>query len=149
MATLAALTSLIGCTAEVQSAQSAEANLRPFLYVRIPGERQPVERHQTLEYPIEERLRAGNLGEITGGGTMLNPPDITGKSTIDYSGIDIEVDDLDAGRRVLREILPDLGAPAGTQIEFTVDDNRRQDRLTPSGWVLDEPRTDLHPGFDF
>lgn len=119
-----------------------------FIYVRMPGDVQPVERHYLFEDPIEEQLKIRNLGYISGGGTMQSEPDENGVSSIILTGIDIEADDLDAVRDLLRTLLPELGAPMETQIEYTVGETRFQDRLTGAGWIENEPRTDLHPGFD-
>jgi hypothetical protein len=119
-----------------------------FVYVRMPGDVQPVERHYLFEDPIEEQLKIRNLGYVSGGGTMQSEPDENGASSIILTGIDIEADDLDGVRDLLRTLLPGLGAPMETQIEYTVGETRLQDRLTAEGWIENEPRTDLHPGFD-
>ena len=119
-----------------------------FVYVRMPGDVQPVERHYLFEDPIQEQLQLRNLGYVSGGGTMQSAPDENGATTIILTGIDIEADDLDAVRDLLRTLLPELGAPLETQIEYTVGDTRLQDRPTSAGWVQNEHRTDLHPGFD-
>lgn len=119
-----------------------------FVYVRMPGDVQPVERHYLFEDPIEEQLKIRNLGYVSGGGTMQSEPDENGISSIILTGIDIEADDLDGVRDLLRTLLPGLDAPMETQIEYTVGETRLQDRLTAEGWIENEPRTDLHPGFD-
>ncbi|MCA0368143.1 MAG: hypothetical protein LCH57_08810 [Proteobacteria bacterium] len=120
-----------------------------FVYVRMPGDVQPVERHYLFEDPIEEQLKLRDLGYVSGGGTMQSEPDENGARSIILTGIDIEAHNLDAVRDLLRTLLPGLGAPLETQIEYTVVETRLQDRLTAEGWVENEPRTDLHPGFDF
>ena len=125
----------------------AEA-LLDFIYIRIPGDQQPVERHYLFEDPIDEQLKRRNLGYVSGGGTMQSPPDADGNQSIEYTGVDVEAENIDAVRALLRDLLPQLGTPTGTQVEFTVGSELRQDRLTTSGWITDEPRTDLHPGFD-
>ncbi|MFT4912480.1 MAG: hypothetical protein ACI9YM_001055 [Brevundimonas sp.] len=119
-----------------------------FVYVRMPGDVQPVERHYLFEDPIEEQLKIRNLGFVSGGGTLQGPPDAGGERQIESTGVDVEAEDLNAVRQLLREILPPLGAPVGTQIEFTFNGEIWQDRLTDTGWILDESRSDLHPGFD-
>lgn len=118
-----------------------------FVYVRMPGDVQPVERHHLFEDPIEHQLKINNLGYVSGGGTLQSAPDEDGCCTIELTGIDIEAKDLDAVRALLRDLLPGLGAPIGTQIEFTIADRPLQDRLSDDGWVKDEARSDLHPGF--
>ena len=139
------LKKLFGGVEGVQQSQPSTS----FIYVRMPGDVQPVERHYLFEDPIEEQLKIRNLGYVSGGGTMQSPPDENGVRKIELTGIDIEAENLDAVRVLLRDILPDLGAPIGSQIEFTIEDRRLQDRLSDNGWVECEPRTDLHPGFDF
>ena len=61
--------------------------------------------------------------------------------------MDVELLDLDAGRQALRSLLTKLGAPAGTELHFTRGETKLQDELGPEGWVLEQPRTSLHPGF--
>ena len=119
-----------------------------FVYIRMPGDVQPVERHYLFEDPIEEQLKIRNLGYVSGGGTMQSEPDENGARSIILTGIDIEADDLDGVRDLLRTLLPGLGAPMETQVEYTVGETRLQDRLTAEGWIENEARTDLHPGFD-
>lgn len=131
--------------------QSAGPDLSPatgFIYVRLPVGLQPRDRFEQFEDAIDEALEAQGAGYVSGGGTLMSEPDDEGVSKILAVGIDIEAQDVEAVRRLLRAMLPQLGAPHGTQIEFTIRAQRLQDRLTAQGWVLDEHRTDLHPGFD-
>jgi hypothetical protein len=134
--------------AEEAAAPSTGEFESSFVYVRMPGDVQPVERHYLFEDPIEDQLKIRNLGYVSGGGTMQSEPDENGARSIILTGIDIEADDLGGVRDLLRTLLPGLGAPMETQIEYTVGETRLQDRLTAEGWIENEPRTDLHPGFD-
>lgn len=118
-----------------------------LVYVRIPGEVWPVDRGDRFEDPLDEMLRQAKLGLVSGGGSSLGPEAEDGSRVVVFAGIDVDAYDLDGTRGLLRAQLPLLGAPVGTQIEYSVADERLQDRLNHDGWSLAGPRTDLHPGF--
>jgi hypothetical protein len=58
-----------------------------------------------LEDPLDEALRAAELGEVTGGGTGMG-----------ISNIDVEVTDLSAGLALIRGVLRGLGVARSTVI---------------------------------
>jgi hypothetical protein len=118
-----------------------------FVYIKIPESLKPIPRGDKYEDPIQASLQALGLGEVTGGGSQLGDQQPDGTRPIEFCGIDVELTDLDRGRELLRGRLTTLGAPAGTELHFTVIDTKLQDELHPDGWVLDQPRTFLHPGF--
>ena len=126
------------------------ADARPethFVYIKIPESVGPLNRGDRYEDPLQASLDAHRLGEVTGGGSQLGDEQPDGTRSIEFCGIDVELTDLDRGRALLRAQLLELGAPRGTELHFTVGDVRLQDELGPEGWVLDRPRTFLHPGF--
>lgn len=118
-----------------------------LVYVRLPGRIEPLDRGDRFEDPLIVRLEASGLGFVSGGGSSLGPPRENGSRVVVFAGIDIEAYDVDAVRALLREHLPLLDSPMGTQIEFTRDGARLQDVLGPNGWSLDVDRTEVHPGF--
>lgn len=122
-------------------------DVEQFVYVRIPGNIQPVERFE-IEDAIEPVLAQARLGEVSGGGSQLGDVQPDGSRPIEFCGIDIDTTDRDEALRVLRMLLPELGLPAGTQLQYTSATTRLADVLTEEGWLLECPRTELHPGFD-
>ena len=83
-----------------------------FFYVRIPEPLYPAERGAKYEEPLAEALDVARLGQVTGGGQQLGE----GKSIL-YCGVDVEVRERGWGLAMLRKVLAQLGAPAGTVIE--------------------------------
>jgi hypothetical protein len=83
-----------------------------FFYVRIPEALYPDERGEKYEEPLAEALKEARLGKVTGGGQQLGE----GK-TIVYCGVDVVLQERVRGLEILREVLRQLGAPAGTMIE--------------------------------
>ena len=122
-------------------------DVEKFVYLKIPGDVDPVQRGERFSRPIEAALAGRALGEVSGGGSSLGAPDAQGRTAIEFCGIDIDVADRDAALVVLRELVPTLGAPVGTELHYTRAGRPRRDRFDAAGWVLDEPRTDRHPGF--
>lgn len=119
-----------------------------FIYIRIPGNIQPVERGELFEDRIDPVLAQDDLGSVSGGGSSLGDPRPDGTRIIEFCGIDIDATDRDRALARLRELLPQLDAPPGTELHYTRDGVKLQDVLAEGGWVLGSPRQFLHPGFD-
>jgi hypothetical protein len=62
-------------------------------------------------------------------------------------GIDVDVTDLDGALMLLRETLPSLGAPRGTELHYARSGMRLRDVFEGGSWTTGLPRTSLHPGF--
>jgi hypothetical protein len=118
-----------------------------FVYLKIPEPLMPLDRGSKYEDPIAAALEARQLGSISGGGAQLGDEQPDGTRPIEICGIDIDVTDLEEARRLLRGILVELGASTGTEIHFSIGDEKLQDELRETGWILQQPRTFLHPGF--
>jgi hypothetical protein len=88
-----------------------------FFYIRIPEPLSPEERGQKYEEPLAKALRAARLGKVNGGGQQLGPG-----NTIAYCGVDVILRERVQGLQLLREVLPQLGAPAATVIEEFLPD---------------------------
>lgn len=58
-----------------------------------------------IEEPLDEILQENNLGEVTGGGSGSGS-----------SNIDVEVQDLEKGLKVIRKVLQDIGVANSTVI---------------------------------
>jgi hypothetical protein len=78
----------------------------------------PIDRGEQYEDPLDEMLQAGGLGEVTGGGTMVQE-----SGEIDYADIEIGISgnvDETVGRIIA--FLEEAGAPKGSKIIFADDD---------------------------
>jgi len=126
--------------------EPAEWSSELFVYVRIPGNIGPLERGDRFEDPLDDCLAEDGLGHVSGGGSQLGEnPD--GTRCIEFCGIDVDVIDLEPALVAMRAELIALGAPLGTQLQYTANGQRLQDELRDEGWTLALPRTLLHPGF--
>jgi len=113
-----------------QQASSNEQDDGIFLYVKLPGVLTPVVRNDKFAAPIGEALEAASLGEVTGGGTMMGAKP--------FSGIDVVVSELDQGLEVVAKALQDAGAPKGTEIRYTEDDEKKVKVVVPEDLAASE-----------
>lgn len=87
------------------------------LYIRIPDPVSPLERGEKYEDPLDDMLAENDLGEVTGGGTMMNAD-----NSIKYVGVDISVHDVEKSLPLIAAKLREIGAPKGTVIEYGDDE---------------------------
>lgn len=127
--------------------QNDSFDVEQFIYVKIPGHIEPIERGE-IEDRIEPLLQEARLGEISGGGSQLGDARPDGTRPIEFCGIDIDAIDRNAALELLRSLLPTLNVPAGTELHYTRQGIRLLDRYLANGWELELSRTQLHPGFD-
>ena len=99
------------------------------------------------EDKIDPVLAAGNLGEVSGGGSSRGKEKPDGTRDIEFCGIDIDTNDQAKVLIVLRKILAEFGAPDGTELQYTKDDQRLLDQFTNGRWLVAKSRYTLHPGF--
>jgi len=118
-----------------------------FIYVKIPGDIQPLERGTRFEDPLQKLLAASGLGSVTGGGSQMDDPYPDGRPRVEFCGIDLNAADRDRALAFLRNELPKLDAPAGTELHYTVDAAALLDRREEGGWRLGLVRTYLHPSY--
>jgi hypothetical protein len=83
-----------------------------FLVVEFDEVIVPERRHR-YGAALDSALRTEGVGRVTGGGTSLIPQ----PSGI-WTNIDITVNDLEAGVRILRHTLQELDASSGTWIHW-------------------------------
>jgi hypothetical protein len=119
-----------------------------FIYVKLPEDLGPLDRGSKYEDPLEAKLQQHDLGTISGGGSQLGEERPDGSRPIEFCGLDVDVTDRESALTLLRAELPPLGAPRGTQLQYTKSGVRLQDDYDGSNWVLGRPRKELHPGFD-
>jgi len=72
---------------------------------------QPIDRGVRYEDPLQAVLESKGLGNVSGGGSLLN--ELGG---IDYVDIEIELANLDQALDVVAETLESLGAPQGSEL---------------------------------
>jgi len=118
-----------------------------FVYIKIPEPLMPLERGARYGDPLDASLAEADLGEITGGGAQLGDTRADGTRPIEFCGIDVDLIELDSGLELLRKRLVELGAPPGTELHYTRGETTLLDQLRATGWVVDQPRADLHPAF--
>ncbi len=81
-----------------------------FLTIRLPLKIGPMERYEFWEEPLTDVLESDDLGEISGGGTMMAE-----EGSIQYSDIELELPDLADDRLAkIEAAMLKLGAPKKT-----------------------------------
>ena len=98
-------------------------------------------------HPLNAALKENAAGEVTGGGSGLGDERPDGTRPIEYIGVDLELEELDTGLPIVRQTLEAIGAPEGTEVHYTRDDEKLQDDLKDGEWNVGLERTFLHPGF--
>lgn len=103
-----------------------------FVYVRMPVDLDPMDRHELFAEPLTEALEKENLGTVTGGGTMFSPPDDDGEDEVQFSGIDVDLYELARGIDLLRRELIRLQAPQGTTLLYELDGREWEEPIYPN-----------------
>jgi len=110
-----------------------------YMTVVIPGNLDPFQRHYRFSVHVDAELRLAGLGCSVGGGTLYREVD----EDIDEDGLeivccvlDVDATDVDGARALLRQHLPELGAPDGTLVQY----DEHEDRFDGGVWHLNEPR---------
>ncbi|MBU4423942.1 MAG: hypothetical protein KKG12_09285 [Gammaproteobacteria bacterium] len=111
-----------------------------FIFVKIPvgrrhDESDPLHRREDT---IDQMLRAQSLGLVVGWGDSLGERRPDGLRPAAYIRIDINAHDVQAVRSALRALLPTLGAPAGTEIHYTLAGHSLRDMALDAGWQLEQ-----------
>ena len=120
---------------------------RLFVYVKIPGDIEPLARGERFEDPLDEALKAANLGHVSGGGSQMDAPYPDGSPRVEFCGIDVDVVELEAALAMMRQKLVELSAPEGTELHYTTDAGPLLDSLGGTTWTQRLARTVKHPGF--
>lgn len=119
-----------------------------FMTVVIPGDLDPFDRHYRFSVYIDAELRLAGLGCSVGGGTLFyeldEDDDDEGEERgpesepdIAFCILDVDATDVSGARDLLRRELPELGAPAGTLVQW----DTFEDRYDGESWHLREPRS--------
>lgn len=84
-----------------------------YLTLQLNAKLRPLDRGDIYEDPLDEILSQLNLGEVDGGGTMMQP-----NGEIDYSDVDICLsDDSEKAMDKLVEVICDIGVPKGSHLQ--------------------------------
>ncbi len=89
-----------------------------FINVRIWEPVPQQTRLSRYEVPLMSALRAARLGDIISEGARLNK-----ELEIEFAELELEVDDIDNGINTVMRVLEQAGAPAGSELRFSVDGN--------------------------
>jgi hypothetical protein len=99
---------------DTSSGDGGDAARFPHLVIaHIPEHIEPIERAERYEDPLQDALAISGLGVITGGGSQLTP---TGD--IAFVEVELALANLDGALEVVKRILEEAEAPAGSQLLF-------------------------------
>jgi len=116
-----------------------------FIYLKLPTHQLPED--HGLEDRIDQALRGAGVGSVLGWGSSLGEAPPGQMRPLAFLRIDIEAEDLDGARQLLRQFLPPAGVPVGTELHFSQAHQPLQDLLEPGGWRLDLPVGGVKRGF--
>lgn len=110
-----------------------------YMTVVVPGDLDPFDRHYRYGVHVDAELRLAGLGCSAGGGTLYfdQDEDDASEPAIACCILDVDAVDVDGARALLRLNLPELGAPAGTLVQW----GEFEDRFDGDRWHLAEPRS--------
>jgi hypothetical protein len=116
-----------------------------FIYLKLPTLHLP-EDHR-LEDHIDLALRDAGLGTVLGWGSSLGDAPPGQMRPLAFLRIDIEAEDLDGARQLLRAFLRRVGIPAGTELHFTRGRQPLQDVFDGTDWRLDQTLPGIRRSF--
>lgn len=103
-----------------------------FVYIMVPVDLDPEERHERFGDPLHEALEKENLGAVTGGGTQFSEPDENGEDHVEFSGIDVDLYQVERGLALLRGELIRLKIPRGTVLCYNLKGQEHQEPVYPA-----------------
>jgi hypothetical protein len=103
-----------------------------FVYVRMPVDLDPMDRHELFAEPLHEALEKENLGAVTGGGTMFVPVDDNDDEEVQFSGIDVDLYDRERGFALLHRELIRLQSPQGTSLLYELNGREWEEPIYPT-----------------
>ena len=110
-----------------------------FLYVKIPCARHSSDQIHLLEDKLDQLLKEQGLGAVAGWGDSLGDALADGSRPVAYTRIDVDVADLPLAVALLQANLPSFGAPAGTEIHYTINQRRLKATCSDAGWSGEQP----------
>lgn len=109
-----------------------------FLYLKIPMAQSRVDQTRDIEDKVDQLLRDSGAGSVAGWGDSLGDALPDGTRRVAYARIDVDVTELAAALALLQANLASFGAPSGTEIHWTLQQQRRKHTLVGAEWVLDQ-----------
>lgn len=91
-----------------------------------------------VEDKVDHLLRHSGVGSVAGWGDSLGDVLADGTRRVAFARIDVDVTDLPAALALLQANLASFGAPSGTEIHWTLQQQRRKQLLVGSTWVPDQ-----------
>ncbi|MGF1445811.1 MAG: hypothetical protein ACFBRM_06375 [Pikeienuella sp.] len=120
------------------SEQTEEGGERHPMTLRLNARLEPMDRFESFEDPIRERMAAAGLGDVTGGGTPLTPGEEIPFVELELALADARPETLDR----LVDLLEAVGTPKGSKlIDETTHAEREVGRAEGIGVYLNA--TDL------
>lgn len=113
-----------------------------FIYVKIPSANTSPIELRGYDAGLDDALLAHKLGTVIGWGDSMSEENPRGHRELVFHRIDIEVEDVEHARPLLRQALSTLGAPAGSELHYSLGAARHQDVLADTGWRLAQPLPD-------
>lgn len=104
--------------------------------ILIPGDLDPHQRHDRFTIYLDADLRMAGIGSA-GGGWQIQSLGEDDAWQVDYSIIDADVTELEAGLALIRLHLVELGCPPGTLIQY----GESEDRWDGERWHCGEERS--------
>jgi len=105
--------------------REATAAYPHFVFAKIMEPVAPMDRGAKYEDPLDELLEARDAGIVTGGGTQLRK-----EGGIEWVGLDLQLANLEEALELTRGKLRELGAPAGSVLEYRVGEEKRTLAIT-------------------
>jgi len=105
-----------------------------FVFIQIPEAIEPFEREEKYGNPLNLVLVRENVGEVSGGGSMLSAPKTDGTQDIEWVGIDVDLVVAEKGVTILKRELIKLGAPQETILEIHLPTGIKKLVLGKEGW---------------
>jgi hypothetical protein len=116
------LKELMGCLGRDSGTATGVGRDNPlFVYIKLPGDIDPLDRSERFADPLQEALEKAKVGTITGGGSQLSEPDSEGERGVEFCGIDVDLYDIEKGLALLRRELVALQVPPGTTLLYEVN----------------------------
>jgi hypothetical protein len=110
-----------------------------FIVVKIPVVPDFDDLYHQREDTIDRALRAKRLGSVLGWGASLGAPTPDGARPVAHTRVDIDVADIETARAELQATLAAIGAPAGTEIHYTLQGKDLADVYAPPDWRQGRP----------
>lgn len=90
-----------------------------YLTLEINGKLMPMHRGDIYEDPLQEALENYGIGNVDGGGTLMEED-----GSVACCDINIELNEDEKSLNDLLKILDELGLPKGSLLHFSEDDNK-------------------------